>query len=109
MLTIDWHFGPERWSLLVALVLLWVWLSRPALVKWAERLEEQQITLAIGGAILLNLLLVAAVPHAAALEGTSGAMLPALLRVTATLVVAGPLLIVAVRCSRRRRRGVSRG
>ena len=109
MLTIDWNFGPERWSLLVSLVLLWVWLSRPTRVKWAEQLEEPQITLAIGGAILLNLLLVAAVPHATALAGPAGAMLPALLRITATLVVAGPLLIVVLRCSRRLRRGVSRG
>jgi hypothetical protein len=97
MVTIGRMLGVERWTLLIALVLLWVWLSRPARARWAGRLGAERITLAIGGAILLNLLLVAAIPRAAELPGTAGTVVPALMRQVATIATAVSLMIAVLR------------
>jgi hypothetical protein len=67
-------------TLLTAVALLWRWLSRPRWARWAERLGQERIALVMGGGILLNLLLVVAIPHAASLGGVPGPVVPALLR-----------------------------
>lgn len=96
MLTIDWGVSLERCTLLATLVLMWIWLARPARARSVARLRARHLTLACSGAVLLNLLLVAAIPHVATLSGAAGALLPALLRELATLIIAAPLTIVGL-------------
>jgi hypothetical protein len=92
----------ERLVLIAALVLLWAWLARPARARWIERLREQNLTLAVGAAVLLNLILVAAIPLMNRFSPPMGELVPPVLRELATLVIAAPLMVVALRFSRHR-------
>jgi len=68
-----------------------------ARARWIGRLREQDLTLACGAAVLINLLLVAAIPHVSGLAQPGGGLLPALMRELATLVIAAPLMILGRR------------
>jgi len=91
----------ERFVLIAVLVFTWLWLGHPRRARWIEHLRDQDLALACGAAVLINLLFVVAIPTGGRFPIPAGGLVPALFRDLATLVIVEPLMVVALRWKRR--------